>query len=158
MQLSAASLTGQSEWCDELISWTRDVRNYFRHHARCHAGCDNHLILWSGVLERGLLQIFRNFFLSNAHCISKPSFVSCTKRRFRKHGFFMRVCFFTRSNTKQASKTQGPVQHAVHACNKFALRQSGPLLTPVTDKLIFPSTAEFSKRDAGPLSLTCSEN
>ena len=66
MQLSAASLTGQSEWCDELISWTRDVRNYFR--------------------------------------------------------------------------------------------QSGPLLTPVTDKLIFPSTAKFSKRDAGPLSLTCSEN
>ena len=55
MQLPSASLTGQSELFDELISWRRDVHNFFKHHARWHAGCDNHIILWSGVLELRLL-------------------------------------------------------------------------------------------------------
>ena len=67
-------------------------------------------------------------------------------------------CVFYKKRHQLGIENPRPSSTCCAPCNKFALRQSRPLLGPVTDKWIFPSPAEFSKRDAGPLSLTCSRN
>ena len=64
---------------------TTNERNFVRHHARCHEGCDHHIILWSGFLELRLLQILREGVLSTAHCIPKLLFGLYINHRFVKH-------------------------------------------------------------------------